>query len=82
MAERETAFRRFELTVSVWYPKHAELPETFRDWVDVAFGTDGMDLPASGTRLERVVETRHPPAEDVVAKRRKSYETRSGGLWG
>lgn len=61
--------RRFELTISVWVPEYVELPKTFGDWIERAFGIDQSNLPATPTQLERVVETRHPPAEDIVERR-------------
>jgi hypothetical protein len=75
---KENPFRRFELTISVWIPKDAELPETFGDWVYAAFGIRVEH--ASPTQLERVVEARHPPAKDIVERRegeRKRKHSRS-----
>jgi hypothetical protein len=58
--------RRFELTISVWGPDDDYLPETFQDWIELAgFTVDG----ASPTVLERVVECKHPPAEDIIERR-------------
>jgi hypothetical protein len=70
--------RRFELTIGVFLPEEAELPVTFRDWIDVAGLCHGG---ASPTTLERVVETNHPPASDVVGRRRQRRDSRGGPAW-
>ena len=59
--------RRFELTISVYCGDDRELPDNFNDWIYLAFGV--TNVGASPTRLERVVETNHPPADDVVMRR-------------
>lgn len=74
-------FRRFELTISVWVPRDAPMPETFADWVERAFGVDQATLPASATLLERVVECRHPPADDLVARRVQAREGKTKGVY-
>ncbi len=59
--------RRFELTISDHCPDDVPVPETFNDWIEFLFG-----FRVEGARtatLERVVEVRHPPAEDIVARR-------------
>jgi len=61
--------RRFELTISVWLNEDEELPLTFTEWIGRAFAIDTSILHATPTTLERVVEARHPPAEDVVMRR-------------
>lgn len=70
---RPAAFRRFELTISVYLSVGAPLPETFREWLERATGVDLSDGPATPTSLERVVEPRHPPADDVIAKRTEGH---------
>jgi hypothetical protein len=61
--------RRFELTIGVFLGDDEPLPETFRDWIDVA----GLNYEgASPTTLERVIETAHPPKEDVIEKRKST----------
>lgn len=62
-------FRRFELTIGVYLPGDAPLPETFVEWLERATGCDLSDGPATPTTLERVVETRYPLASDVIEKR-------------
>lgn len=62
-------FRRFELTIGVYLPGGAALPEDFREWLERATGCDLSDGPATATTLERVVETRYPLADDVIEKR-------------
>ena len=65
----EGFFRRFELTISVWIPKDRDLPTTFNDWITAA----GLRAEGSTpTTLERVVETRHPPAKDIVERRHET----------
>lgn len=71
---RESPFRRFELTIGVYVPRGAPLPETFNDWIERAgFTAEG----ASPTTLERVVETRYPLSADVIDKRTE----RKDGPW-
>ena len=60
--------RLFELTIQVYVGDEQELPETFNEWAEQA----GFEVPGSSpTRLERIVEVRHPPAGDVIEKRRR-----------
>jgi hypothetical protein len=67
-------FRRFELTIGVYVPRDAPIPETFNDWIERA----GFECNiASPTTLERVVETRYPMSADVIEKRGE----RSDGPW-
>lgn len=64
--DRESPFRLFHLTISVYVPRGTPLPETFSEWVERAgFEVGG----ASPTSLERVVELRFPLAADVIDKR-------------
>lgn len=66
--DRENApFRHFELTIGVYVPVGAPLPQNFEEWVERAgFAVQG----ATPTTLERVVETRYPLSDDVIEKRR------------
>lgn len=58
--------RRFELTISVWVDDEYPLPFSFNEWIEAA----GLQMDgATPTQLMRVVETRHPPAEDIVERR-------------
>lgn len=67
--------RYFELTIGVHLWEDEELPRTFNEWMERA----GFVIPgASPTTLKRVVEVRHPPAPDVIERRRE--DTRLGHL--
>lgn len=58
--------RYFELTLGVFLWEGEDLPVTFQDWIKRAnLGGEG----ASTTTLNRVVELRHPPAKDIIARR-------------
>ncbi len=73
------AFRRFELTIGVYLPAGAPLPDTFREWIERA-GFECNNV-ASPSTLERVIETRYPLSGDVIEKRRNSlYIGSSGGF--
>jgi hypothetical protein len=61
--------RRFELTISVYYPDGEPLPDTFAEWLERATGVSMENAPATPTTLERIVETRYPLARDVIEKR-------------
>ena len=63
--------RLFELTINVYAPDY-EMPVGFRDWIDLAFGTEGMEIGASSTTLEKVRELRYPLADDILWRRRGS----------
>jgi hypothetical protein len=59
--------RRFELTIGVFVRDDEPLPDSFRDWIELA----GLcHEGASPTTLERVVETAYPLKKDVIQKRR------------
>jgi hypothetical protein len=75
-ASHPAAFRIFQLTMDVYLPSHAPLPETFADWIELAFGIDPATLGASPTTLQRVAEIRYPISRDVVKRR-----TRKDGPW-
>ena len=81
MAEREPLFRRFELTIGVYVGRSGELPTTFAEWRDIAFGTEGLELPATPTTLERVVEVRYPVAEDIRERRQLQRSSRTKDLY-
>ena len=68
-AEHRKPFRLFELTMLVYLPDGAELPVTFRDWLEWATGVSMEDGPATPTRLVRIIEHRYPLADDVIEKR-------------
>ena len=76
--EHPDLMRLFQLTMNVYLPSHAPLPDTFTDWIGLAFGIDTTELPASPTTLTSVVELRYRLADDVVEKRR---ERKDGGPW-
>lgn len=75
---RIPATRRFELTISVWLPRGAPLPETFTEWLERATGVSLEDGPAVPTTLERVVEAA-TVADDVLEKRLAQGDR--GGPW-
>lgn len=62
---RESPFRLFHLTIGVYVPRNAELPETFNDWITRANLCEG----ASATYLHSVTEINYPLAGDVVERR-------------
>lgn len=62
-------FRLFELTMTVYLPLTGDLPITFGDWIERAFGIDQREIGASPTTLNRVVELRYPLAPDVIERR-------------
>lgn len=72
--------RRFELTIGVYVGDEQELPSNFNEWIEQAGLTAEGATP---TTLHRVVEVRHPPAEDVIEKRsgRDSQGRKTGGQY-
>lgn len=69
--DRPAGFRLFEVTMGVYLPVDAPLPHDLRGWLERATGADLADVSAVPTILERVVEKRYPPSEDVVRMRRR-----------
>lgn len=73
----DSPFRLFDLTISVYLPREAPLPETFNDWLVRAFGREAVnEMGALTTTLQGVVERRYPLAEDVVERRRGTTRPR------
>lgn len=64
--------RKFELTISVFAPDEG-IPNSFREWLDLAFGLEGVEMGASPTTLERIVEVKHPLNNDVIERRSNKW---------
>lgn len=56
-------FRMFDVTATVYLPRHAKLPTTANEWFEI--------VNSMGSSLESVVERRYPLANDVVEMRKK-----------